>query len=291
MLRLSAGASETSPRMETVAVVGVGLIGASFGLALRRAGFAGRIIGVSSPPAIQAGLSRGAISEAATLEQAAQCADLIYLAQPIDRLVHTLELLGPMARADCVISDAGSTKAAIVEKACECLPADVFLGGHPLAGKEQRGAESAEDTLFRQRPYVLTPVGTMTAAMHEFKNWLLRMEARVFIMSAAEHDAVVALTSHLPQLLSTSLSITLANSGNPKLLQVFGPGLIDMTRLAMSSPDVWNGILETNRDQILRALDAFTTVLENLASRIEAGLSTEDLFAVGRNLALIVRKS
>ncbi|MBV8897000.1 MAG: prephenate dehydrogenase/arogenate dehydrogenase family protein [Acidobacteriaceae bacterium] len=277
--------------METVAVVGVGLIGASFGLALRRAGFAGRILGVSSPPAIQAGLSRGAISEAATLEQAAQCADLIYLAQPVDRLVHTLEILGPMVRADCLITDAGSTKAAIVEQACECLPADIFLGGHPLAGKEQRGAESAEDALFRHRPYVLTPVGTMTAAMHEFENWLLRMEARVFIMSAAEHDTIVALTSHLPQLLSTALSVTLANSGNPKLLQIFGPGLVDMTRLAISSPDVWNGILETNQDAILTALDAFKKALENLANRVEKGLSAEDLFALGRSFALMTRQS
>jgi prephenate dehydrogenase len=233
----------------------------------------------------------GAISEAATLEQAAECADLIYLAQPVDRLLHTLEILGPIARRNCVVTDAGSTKAVIVEKASACFRAGIFLGGHPMAGKEQRGAEAAEDTLFRNRPYVLTPVGAMTAAMRDFERWLLLIEARVVIMSPAEHDNVVALTSHLPQLLSTAMSVTLADSGNPKLLQVFGPGLIDMTRLAISSPDVWNSVLETNQDEILRALDAFTKALDQLANRIRAGLSTDDLFAIARNFALLIRKS
>lgn len=277
--------------METVAIVGVGLIGASFGLALRRAGFSGRIIGVSSPPAIQAGLSAGAISEEATLEHAAQCADLIYLAQPVDRLLQTIGTLGAMVRPDCLVTDAGSTKAAIVERASACFSDGIFLGGHPMAGKEQRGAEVAEDTLFRHRPYVLTPVGTLTPAMREFENWLRRMEARVVIMSAAEHDSVVALTSHLPQLLSTALSATLAESGNPKLFQAFGPGLVDMTRLAISSPDVWNSVLETNQDEILKVIEAFTKTLDNLANRIQAGLGSDDLFAVGRNFALMLRNS
>lgn len=276
--------------METVAVVGVGLIGASFGLALRRAGFSGRILGVSSPAAIKAGLSAGAISEEATLERAAQCADLIYLAQPVDRLLQTLEILGPIARQNCVVTDAGSTKVTIVEKASECFPPGIFLGGHPMAGKEQRGAEAAEDTLFRHRPYVLTPIGAMTAAMRDFENWLQRIEARVVTMSAAEHDSVVALTSHLPQLLSTAISVTLAESGDPKLLQVFGPGLIDMTRLAISSPDVWNSVLETNQNEILKSLEAFTKALAKLSDRIQAGLTADDLFAVGRNFALLIRK-
>jgi prephenate dehydrogenase len=277
--------------METVAVVGVGLIGASFGLALRRAGFSGRIIGVSSPAAIQAGLSAGAISEQATLEHAAQSADLIYLAQPVDRLLRTLEMLGSLVRPDCLVTDAGSTKTSIVEKASECLPAGTFLGGHPMAGKEQRGAEAAEGTLFRNRPYVLTPVDSLTARMRDFEHWLWRMHARVVIMSAAEHDNVVALTSHLPQLLSTAISVTLAAQGNSKVFDVFGPGLIDMTRLAISSPEVWNSVLETNRSEIVKAIHAFTETLANLANRLDGGLDIDDLFAIGRNFALTLRKS
>src|SRR5581483_5868108 len=163
--------------METVAVVGVGLIGASFALALRRAGFSGRIVGVSSPKAIEAGLAIGAISEEASLERAAETADLIYLAQPVDRILQTLELLASRVNSKCLITDAGSTKAAIVGRATDLLPPDRFLGGHPLAGKEQRGAEAADGLLFRDRPYVLTPSGAMTASMNELQDWLRRIEA------------------------------------------------------------------------------------------------------------------
>ena len=163
--------------MQTVAVVGVGLIGASFGLALRRAGFTGPILGVSSPGAIADGLAVGAISEPASLEQAAERADLIYLAQPVDRILESVQLLGPILRPGCLVTDAGSTKAAIVAKANESLPPNTFLGGHPMAGKEQRGAAAAEESLFRKRPYVLTPTDQLTEAMVEFRGWLQRMEA------------------------------------------------------------------------------------------------------------------
>lgn len=277
--------------METVAVVGVGLIGASFGLALRRAGFSGRIIGVSSSNAIEAGLAAGAISEEANLEQAAEAADLLYLAQPVDRILQTLELLGGMVRPQCLVTDAGSTKGVIVNKAAACLPPGTFLGGHPIAGKEQRGAAAAEGTLFRNRPYVLTPLGEMTPKMHVFQDWIVRLESRVIVMSAAEHDNVVALTSHLPQLLSTAISVTLAEQGNSRLLEVFGPGLLDMTRLAMSSADVWNSVLETNRKEIVNALGEFTKRLQALVANLEAGRDINDLFAIARNFAFQMRRT
>ena len=276
--------------METVAVVGVGLIGASFGLALRQAGFSGRIIGVSSPGAIEAGLAVGAISDGASLEEAAQVADLIYLAQPVDRILETLAALAPLLNRKCLVTDAGSTKSAIVEKALECLPANTFLGGHPLAGKEQRGTGQAEALLFRNRPYVLTPQSELTPEMQEFQDWLTRIGARVVLMSAGEHDRVVALTSHLPQLLSTALSVTLAEQGNSRILEVFGPGLLDMTRLAMSSPDVWNSILATNRDEILHVLRDFTAELSKLSARLEAGHAMDDPFATAQNFSASLRK-
>ncbi len=125
--------------MKTVAIVGVGLIGGSFGLALRKAGFTGELLGVSSPPALEAGLKSGAISRSATLEEAAAEADLIYLATPVDRILQTLQTLGPFARPECLITDAGSTKLAIVQKASECLPFGVFLGRAPDGGKRTAG--------------------------------------------------------------------------------------------------------------------------------------------------------
>jgi prephenate dehydrogenase len=257
--------------MRTVAIFGVGLIGGSFGLALRAAGFEGEILGVSSAGAIAAGLKRGAISRESTIEEAAHRADLIYLAQPVDGILQSLERLAPLARRDCLITDAGSTKTQIVAKAAALLPQGQFLGGHPLAGKEQRGVEAADAGLFRKRPYVLTPASPETPQSERFRSWLLRLGANPVDMSPDEHDQTVALTSHLPQLLSTALAQTLAVQDNRHLDVVFGQGLLDMTRLALSAPELWSSILATNQDAINTAIDMFLPTLLELRNSIGTG--------------------
>ncbi len=250
--------------METVAIVGVGLIGASFGLALRKSGFTGEIIGVSSHQAVEAGLTRGAISSAATLAEAAERAHLIYLSQPVDRILETIPQLGSIVRSGTLVTDAGSTKQKICECALAHLPAGAFLGGHPIAGKEQRGPDAADADLFRNRPYVLTP--TSAAANHAdvFRETLNSFGATVIEMTAAEHDSTVAFTSHLPQLISTALAATLYREHNTKLTQIFGPGLVGMTRLALSSPELWSSILATNQGPVREALNAYIKVLGDL---------------------------
>ncbi|HEY3940540.1 MAG TPA: prephenate dehydrogenase/arogenate dehydrogenase family protein [Bryobacteraceae bacterium] len=277
--------------MRTVAIAGTGLIGGSFGLALRKAGFAGQIIGVSSPPAIAAALERGAISSSGTLEEVAPRADLLYLAQPVDRILETLDKLGQLTVAPgCLITDAGSTKSTIVRQAAASLTSGSFLGGHPLAGKEQRGAAAADADLFRDRPYVLTPTGPETSAQAEFRAWLSRLGARIIDLSPEEHDVTVALTSHLPQLVSTALAATLADQADHPLDRVFGPGLVDMTRLALSPPDLWLSILATNRPAVLAALDSFvtslTTIRQTLGTRklSESFVSAKDFASRLRNL-------
>jgi prephenate dehydrogenase len=256
--------------MQCVAIVGVGLIGASFGLALRKAGFTGEIIGVSSAAAIAAGFECGAISSQAMLAEAASRADLIYLAQPVDRILETIEKLGPLVNPGCLVTDAGSTKAQIVAQALKHLPLGTFLGGHPLAGKEQRGAAAADADLFRNRPYVLTPSGPETPAIREFREWLARIGANILETSPQEHDSTVALTSHLPQLVSTVLAATLAERNSDTLQKIFGPGLMDMTRLALSTPELWTSIFSTNKLEVLAALDAFVVSLGQARQAIEA---------------------
>lgn len=261
-------------KIETVAVVGVGLIGGSFALALREAGFGGEIVGVSSAPAIEAGVARGVISRGISLTEAAAVADLIYLAQPVDRILQSIEALGRMGVRDCLITDGGSTKASIVNRAFEHLAGIAFLGGHPMAGKEQRGTEASEGNLFRGRPYVLCPPATKASPFEEdFRAWLVKIGADVLEMSADEHDATVALTSHLPQLLSTALADTLARSNNPQVTGVFGGGLLDMTRLALSSPDLWLSILSTNRGTVTKGLDELIDTLNGMRQ----ALGTEEL--------------
>jgi prephenate dehydrogenase len=254
--------------METVAIVGVGLIGASFGLALRAAGFSGEIIGVSSEKAIAAALGRGAISSTATLPEAAARADLIYLAQPVDRILKTIPQLAEPLKEGALVTDAGSTKEEIVACALTHLPPESFLGGHPIAGKERRGAEAAEPDLFRNRPYVLTPNGANRPVSQTFRLTLVSFGAKVMEMSPAEHDSILALTSHLPQLISTALAATLQRDGRARVTDVAGPGLIDMTRLAQSSPDLWESILSTNKTAVTGALEEFVKVLTELKRQL-----------------------
>lgn len=277
--------------MERVAIVGVGLIGASFGLALRRAGFSGDIAGVSSPGAIRAALHTGAISRECSLHEAAQNADLIYLAQPVERILQTIQSLGPIVRPGCLVTDAGSTKRAIVQKAEQSFAVEVFLGGHPMAGKEKSGAEAADATIFEGRTYVLTPPSKPLARMHEFETWLRAMGARVVLMSPDEHDIVVAFTSHLPQLLSNAISVTVAEQGNFRIADVFGQGLLDMTRLAMSSPEMWESVLDTNRDYILDALSKFANNLQRLQDSLQNSVSIHELFSAGHTFAARLRQS
>src|SRR5439155_5115682 len=137
--------------------VGTGLIGSSFGLALRKAGFTGAITGVSSPPAIAAAIAAGAIDRGAPLASAVPEADLVFLSQTIGRILDTIRHLDPLLRPGALVTDAGSTKCAIVDLAREKVTRGQFLGGHPMAGKETRGAAASDPDLFRGRTWILTP--------------------------------------------------------------------------------------------------------------------------------------
>ena len=248
--------------MKTVAIFGVGLIGGSFALALRKAGFAGKIIGVSSPATVEKALSLGVVDQALTLAEAASSADLVYLSQPISQIIETLDVL----ETDALVTDAGSTKAVICEHGRR-LKRGLFIGGHPMAGKESRGVEHADADLFRGRPYVLT------AREPELEAWIERFGARLVIMDPQEHDRQVAFVSHLPQLLSTTLASVLAGKE-----QVAGPAAADLTRLALSPYDIWRDIFATNAEPIDAALSAFIARLEEVRSQLRSS-ELEALFS------------
>ena len=137
--------------MQTVAIFGVGLIGGSFALALRRAGFKGEILGVSSGSTISEALRLGVIDRGVPLEEAALASDLVYLAQPIRQIIETLSLLSGRLKPGALVTDAGSTKVEIVKQGKRLLGPGQFLGGHPMAGKEVRGVAAAEAGLFQGR--------------------------------------------------------------------------------------------------------------------------------------------
>ncbi|HKA02510.1 MAG TPA: prephenate dehydrogenase [Candidatus Solibacter sp.] len=258
--------------MKHVVIVGTGLIGASFGLALRKAGYSGAITGVSSPRAAADALAAGAIDRAASLAEAAPQADLIFLSQTIGRILDTIRHLDPLLAPGALVTDAGSTKCQIVDLARHCITRAQFLGGHPMAGKETRGASSAEADIFRNRTWVLTPDSAAeltTAVVREFRGWLDKIGARILTLDSDEHDRVVSLTSHLAQLASTALAATVADRlGATPREQVAGPGLEDMTRLARGSYEIWRDILATNSDHIDHALSFYIQKLEHLRENL-----------------------
>ena len=259
--------------MNSVAIIGVGLIGGSVGLALRKAGFQGEILGVSSPGSISEALAVRAIDRGAALDEAAATCDVLFLSQPIAAILETLRKLGPLVRPNTLVTDAGSTKQVIVAEAARSLTRCTFLGGHPMAGKEQRGAAAAEADLFRGRPWVFTSV-----LDHPFRQWVSKFGAREIILDAATHDRLVAWSSHLPQLASTALASVLGDQA-PDAATVAGPGLVDSTRLAMSSYDLWRDIIDTNRTEILRALDAYIEKLDSLRNNFESEFEKGNAFA------------
>ncbi len=280
--------------MQNVAIVGTGLIGASFGLALRKAGFDGAIVGVSSAGAIAEALAAGAIDRGAPLAEAVGQADLVFLAQTIGRILDTIRHLDPLVRPGALVTDAGSTKCEIVDLASQCIRRCQFLGGHPMAGKEKRGAMAADGALFQGRTWVLTPdepAELTTPVVQEFRGWLDRMGARTIILDADEHDRVVALTSHLPQLASTALGATVDDRvGAAYRLQVAGSGLEDMTRLALGSYDIWRDIVATNSEHIDRALAAYIQKLEHMRENLRTRQLQEE-FERGADLAQRLRRT
>jgi prephenate dehydrogenase len=266
--------------VQTAVIVGTGLLGTSFGLAARRAGLFGRIVGVSSPAVAAAALKANAIDEVLELGPALAEGDFVLLAQPVRRILGLLGEIDPMVKPGALITDVGSTKAAICAAAASIERA-TFIGGHPMAGREVRGPEGALPTLFENRPWILTSPHAGLEAM------VRALGANPVYLSPAEHDRLVALSSHLPQLAATALASLLSEND---LRQVAGPGILDMTRLALSSYPLWEDILATNRDNIDAALSAYISELEQVRAALRSG-TLEPQFERGARLAAQLRQS
>lgn len=253
----------TTCKWNRVTVIGCGLIGASFALAMRRAGACARLAGWDASPAVlDEALRRSVIDE---VDQSfasgdVSSSDLIYLAMPVGEIIGFLRERGWQIKPGAVITDAGSTKAEVCCVARQHLPQDrQFLGGHPIAGSHLRGLAHARADLFSGAPYVLIADkdGRERRALEVFTATLELMEARVTFMTAREHDRAMAMVSHLPQIVSSALAAVIQDQPDASaLINLSGAGYRDMTRLAASSWSVWRDILATNPAQIAAALDA-----------------------------------
>ncbi|GIW92346.1 MAG: prephenate dehydrogenase [Pirellulaceae bacterium] len=262
---------------QSVTIIGVGLIGGSLGLALRRAGVADRIVGVGrDAKRLSEAVRRGLITQATTnLEEGVAEAELVVVCSPVDRIAdHALRALRASPRR-AVVTDVGSTKRSIV-RAVERYGAQEarrFVGGHPIAGSEQRGAASARDDLFTCRTVVLTPTArTDPKAVLRIKRLWESVGARTVSMKAEQHDRILASTSHLPHLVAAAL----AAATPTRYLEFAGTGWADTTRIASGDVDLWVAIAMDNRKPLLRAIEKFQNQLERLRIAL-AGQDTRSL--------------
>ena len=263
-----------------IAIIGVGLIGTSFALAIKRRSTSGSrttIIGVDpDPQVLEQAQQRGAIDTVGTIAQAAS-ADLVLLAVPVRQIPLVLDELMPHVAAHTVMMDAGSTKQDVIAAArltlAERFPQ--FVACHPIAGRERHGPLAADATLFDGKNVVLcrTPENTDAAVEIARLAWQAA-GANVVDMPAATHDAVFAAVSHLPHMLAFALVDELASRPNAKLLFAHAAsGFRDFSRIASSSPEMWRDVALNNRDALLRELDAYqrrVAALRNMLERSDA---------------------
>ncbi|PXX76966.1 prephenate dehydrogenase [Rivihabitans pingtungensis] len=258
-------------------IIGVGLIGGSFALAMKRAGLVGQVVGVGRSldnlnRAIELGVIDAASQDPA---QAVAGADLVMVATPVGQMGRVFDAIAPVLPAAAIVTDAGSTKGDVAQLMRAHLPEHLAycVPAHPIAGSDRSGAAAAQYGLFEQRRVVLTPLeATLPEAAEAVGQWWQASGARVFSMRADEHDAVFASVSHLPHLLAFAYVEMVANKTDAaRCFDFAATGFKDFTRIAGSHPEMWRDISLANRDALLADLRAYQAGLAQLTQWVEAG--------------------
>lgn len=272
-------------------IVGVGLIGGSFALALRAAGAVGEIVGVGRrPESLAAAVELGAIDRAGALDRATLAdADMVLLAAPVGDIARHAVDVAAMVGPATIVTDAGSTKSNVVA-AISSVPDAVrrmFVPGHPIAGAEKSGVRAASAGLFRDHVVVLTPTAdTDSMARDRVTAAWEACGARVVVMTAEDHDRTFAAVSHLPHLLSFALVEEFARRPEAaRLFEFAAGGFRDFTRIAASDPDMWRDIAIANRAALLFELDRYLERVAGLKAMVEAAdaAGLRNAFDVARN--------
>lgn len=273
-----------------VTIIGLGLIGGSLGLALKKKRIAKEVIGVSRhAPTIREAVRRKAIDSGAVDPIAGvRAADIVVLATPVDAIAPIAERVAAVLRPGTVLSDVGSSKAEIVRRLEKRLPRHVaFVGGHPLAGSDQRGFAAANGKLFNGSICVLTQTTrTSKEALSTMTRFWQSLVGKVEVMTPSRHDTLVAAASHLPHL----LAYTLAGATPEEAARLRLRSFKDVTRIARSEPDLWDDIFLSNRKAVLEAMRRFDRQWKNLRGLIQrsnaAGLKQQLERARQRRVAL-----
>jgi prephenate dehydrogenase len=267
--------------IERIAILGTGLLGTSVGLALRAAGFRGKISGWNrSPEGAQAALSMGAVDSIGTDPlQVARESQVVLLAVPIYATLDYMERLAPLLGSEHLVTDVGSTKAQITAAAGRLFNTPeraAFLPGHPMAGKERGGAALGDANLFRGAVWLFTDDPDWQRSPHSaelvkgWREWVAAMGSKILDLEPARHDELVAWVSHLPQFVATALSALLEEEvgAAPELKDVGGRALREMTRLGASPYSMWRDIAYTNTEAVETALAALEQRLAHLRENL-----------------------
>ncbi|MBX7165367.1 MAG: prephenate dehydrogenase/arogenate dehydrogenase family protein [Pirellulales bacterium] len=258
-------------RWDTVAIVGVGLIGGSIGLAVRERSMARRVVGIGrSTGSLRVAKRAGTIDAGTTdLARGVAEAELIVVCTPVERIAEQVRACAAACPDAALITDAGSTKAQIVAELGGALPRGVrFVGSHPLAGSEKRGAAEARADLFCRRTVVITPAPqTPPGDVTRLKGFWTALGAKVVTMTPEAHDRAVAATSHLPHFVASALA-----AATPKEhLALAASGFLDTTRIAAGDPELWTQIFLSNREPVLQAIAAYDAMAGQLRAAIDQG--------------------
>ncbi len=254
----------------TVGIVGTGLIGTSIGLAIRQRRVAARVVGVDvDETAVEAARTRGALDKGGTSFDALREADLVVIAVPPDAVVGAALKAAEALRPGSILTDVASTKAGIVSDLEQRLPRLVrYVGGHPMAGSERSGPQAADAGLLVGRPFIVTPTAVSDAEAVEMVSALAKgMGMNPVVLSAQQHDELVAQVSHVPYL----LAIAAVNAAAEEALQLRGPGFGGLARLAASPVELWTQICAGNAAAIRRAIGSLRTELDRLDRALDAG--------------------
>lgn len=258
-----------------IAIIGLGVIGGSLGLAVRQNRPGVVVTGHDTPESMRSALRLGAVDEAAhSVAAAVRDADIIFVCTPVRTIMALLPEIGRNAKPGAVITDVGSTKGEIVAAARRVLPKNVlFIGGHPMAGSEGKGIAAADALLFQNAVYVLCAAAGERRKIGRLTALLRSIGARVLFLSADRHDAVAASISHLPQLIAVAMMTMAArrNRKEPATLQLAAGGFRDITRIASSPYGMWRDILGTNPRTIAAVLKEFTAVLKQYERSLRSG--------------------
>jgi prephenate dehydrogenase len=266
--------------IKQVTIIGTGLIGGSLGLALKKRRLAGRIVGCDRAPVLEKAEQCGAIDTGtANPADAVRGSDLVVLATPVIPILDLVARLGPALPPKTLVTDVGSTKAEIVQRAAKSFGRNAgnrFLAGHPMAGKENAGVEFADADLFEGCTWFFTPLrgqNVHAGLCGEFIHCAEKMGARIAVLDASDHDRFCAWISHLPQMISTALAAALVDEFGPDapVLDIGGRALREMTRISGSPYSMWRDIAITNKKNLADALhkleQRLAHIRENLGSR------------------------